>query len=146
MRITCAAYTLAVRLVSRALRARLPPLPITRAVRQHPAPSTLDEAELMDPRPQAQVDALLRVWAAMDRLLSLLPTGSRPGPVPALPGPGLATPAPRQEDLAIQQAVDEVLEYHRTHRPKNTARNYGPKQQEWKVSNPASPWPVRNPR
>jgi hypothetical protein len=84
----------------------------------------------MDPRPQAQVDALLRVWAAMDRLLSLLPTGSRPGPVPVL---DLAAPAPRQEDLAIQQAMDEVLEYHRTHRPKNTARNYGPKQQEWKV-------------
>jgi hypothetical protein len=73
----------------------------------------------------------------MDRLLSLLPTGSRPGPAPvpdpALPGPDLAAPAPRQEDLAIQQAMDEVLEYHRPHRPKNTARNYGPKQQEWKV-------------
>jgi hypothetical protein len=89
----------------------------------------------MDPRPQAQVDALLRVWAAMDRLLSLLPTGSRPGPGLAVPSLGLAAPAPWQEDLAVQQAVDEVLEYHRTHWPKNTAWNYKPKQQEWKVSN-----------
>jgi hypothetical protein len=63
----------------------------------------------------------------MDRLLSLLPMGG-PRPGPALPV------APRQEDLAIQQAMDEVLEYHCTHRPKNTSRNYGPKQKEWRVS------------
>ena len=33
----------------------------------------------------------------------------------------------------IQQAIDATLEYHRTHRPLNTARNYAPKQKEWKV-------------
>ena len=82
-------------------------------------------------------DALLRVCDAMDRLLSLLPS-VRPAPVavPAAPvAPAApATTAPRTEDLAIQQAIDEVLEYHRTHRPKNTARNYEPKQKEWTVS------------
>ncbi len=58
----------------------------------------------------------------MDRLLSLLPTASRaPAPEPEskpLPEPD------RAEDIAIQQALDEVLEYYRTYRPKNTARNY----------------------
>ena len=89
----------------------------------------------MDPRPP-NTDALLRIATAlilgveraMDRLLSLLPTASRaPAPEPE-PEPD------RAEDIAIQQALDEVLEYHRTHRPKNTARNYEPKQREWKVS------------
>jgi hypothetical protein len=88
----------------------------------------------------AETDALLRISAAvllgvdraMDRLLSLLPTASRalvltPEPTPA-PEPD------RAEDVAIQHALDEVLEYHRTHRPKNTAKNYEPKQREWKVS------------
>jgi hypothetical protein len=86
----------------------------------------------------------------MDRLLSLLPTGPRaagaleplaaaaallpPPLLPLPPAPAVAPPAPRPEDLAVQEALDEVLEYHRTHRPKNTARNYGPKQKEWKVS------------
>jgi hypothetical protein len=86
----------------------------------------------------------------MDRLLSLLPTGPRaagalePLAAVALLPPLLLPPlvlvlvvaplAPRPEDLAVQEALDEVLEYHRTHRPKNTARNYGPKQKEWKVS------------
>jgi hypothetical protein len=36
--------------------------------------------------------------------------------------------------IAIQQALDEVLEYDRTHRPKNTTKNYEPKQREWRVS------------
>jgi hypothetical protein len=63
----------------------------------------------------------------MGRLLSLLPTASRaPEPEPE-PEPD------RAEDIAIQQALDEVLEYHRTHRPKNTTKNYEPKQREWKV-------------
>ena len=87
----------------------------------------------------------------MDRLLSLFPTGPRatgaleplaaaaalllpPPPPPLPPAPAVAPLAPRPEDLAVQEALDEVLEYHRTHRPKNTARNYGPKQKEWKVS------------
>jgi hypothetical protein len=87
-----------------------------------------------------ETDALLRtatalilsVDTAMDRLLSLLPTASRaPAPTPE-PEP---EPEPdRAEDIAVQQALDEVLEYHRTHRPKNTAKNYEPKQREWKVS------------
>jgi hypothetical protein len=106
----------------------------------------------MEPRTTGP-DALWRVCEAMDRLLSLLPTGPRaagaleplaaaaallpplPLPPPPLPpAPAVAPPAPRPEDLAVQEALDEVLEYHRTHRPKNTARNYGPKQKEWKVS------------
>jgi hypothetical protein len=60
----------------------------------------------------------------MDRLLSLLPTASR------APAPTLEPEPDRAEDIAIQQALDEVLEYHRTHRPKNTAKNYKPKQRE----------------
>jgi hypothetical protein len=33
----------------------------------------------------------------------------------------------RPEDLAVQEALDEVLEYYYIYRLKNTARNYGPK-------------------
>jgi hypothetical protein len=99
----------------------------------------------MEPR-TTKPDALWRVYEAMDRLLSLLPTGPRaagtleplaaaaallPPPLPPLPpAPAVAPLAPRPEDLAVQEALDEVLEYYRTHRPKNTARNYGPKQKE----------------
>jgi len=98
----------------------------------------------MEPRTTGP-DALWRVYEAMDRLLSLLPTGPRaagaleplaaaaallpllPPPLPLPPAPAVAPLAPRPEDLAVQEALDEVLEYYRTHRPKNTARNYGPK-------------------
>src|SRR5271167_2865529 len=92
----------------------------------------------MDPR-SPETDALLHIAAAlivsveqaMDRLLSLLPIASRAPAVPTMPA---ISPTPdRAEDIAIQQALDEVLEYHRTHRPKNTAKNYEPKQREWKV-------------
>jgi len=83
----------------------------------------------------SETDALLRTAAAlilsvdtaMDRLLSLLPAASR------APAPALEPETDRAEDIAVQQALDEVLEYHRTHRPKNTAKNYEPKQREWKV-------------
>jgi hypothetical protein len=94
-----------------------------------------------------ETDALLRIATAlivnveraMDQLLSLLPTASKAlkAPIiPATPAPALApeTEPERAEDIAIQQALDKVLEYHRTHRPKNTTKNYEPKQQEWKVS------------
>ena len=68
----------------------------------------------------------------MDRLLSLLPTASRVLAIAPEPEP---KPEPdRAENIAIQQALDEVLEYHRTYRPKNTAKNHKPKQKEWKVS------------
>ena len=98
----------------------------------------------MEPRTTGP-DALWRVYEAMDRLLSLLPTGPRaagaleplaaaaallpllPPPLPLPPAPAVAPLAPRPEDLAVQEALDEVLEYYRTLRPKNTARNYGPK-------------------
>ena len=90
----------------------------------------------MDSRPP-ETDALLRIATAlilgvdkaMDRLLSLLPTAPRT-PAPALNSKPEPEPEPepdRAEDIAIQQALDEVLEYHRTHRPKNTAKNYEPK-------------------
>ena len=91
-----------------------------------------------------ETDALLRVTAALflgveraiDRLLSLLAVASRAPAPPLTPEPGpRPEPEPdRAEDIAIQYALDEVLEYHRTHRPKNTAKNYEPKQREWKVS------------
>jgi hypothetical protein len=100
----------------------------------------------MEPR-HPEIDALQRVAIAlvlgrvMERLLAFLPSvgASRAlepepmlAPEPASnPTPGLE---PRPEDLAVQAAIDEVLEYHRTHRPKNTTKNYGPKQKEWKVS------------
>jgi hypothetical protein len=37
-------------------------------------------------------------------------------------------------EARILAAINETLEYHCTHRPPNTARNYAPKQKEWKVS------------
>jgi hypothetical protein len=97
----------------------------------------------MEPR-TTEPDALWRVCEAMDRLLSLFPTGPRAAgaleplaaaavvllllPLLLLPlAPAVAPPTPWPEDLAVQEALDEVLEYYRTHRPKNTARNYGPK-------------------
>ena len=97
----------------------------------------------MDSRPP-ETDALLRIATAlilgvdkaMDRLLSLLATAPRtPAPAPKPEPEPEPEPEPdRAEDIAIQQALDEVLEYHRTHRPKNTAKNYELKQREWKVS------------
>jgi len=40
----------------------------------------------------------------------------------------------RKEDIAIEEAVKEVLALAKTQRPENTSRNYGPKQKEWRVS------------
>jgi len=40
----------------------------------------------------------------------------------------------REEDLAVEEGVKEVLAWAQVHRPKNTSRNYIPKQKEWKVS------------
>jgi len=54
--------------------------------------------------------------------------GCEPSATPAGP------PDPREIDLRVQKAIDEVLEYHQTHRPKNTSKNYLPKQKEWMVS------------
>ena len=39
----------------------------------------------------------------------------------------------REEDLAVEESVKEVLAWAQVHRPKNTTRNYLPKQREWKV-------------
>ena len=66
----------------------------------------------------------------MDQLRGLLSVASwAPAPAPE------PEPEPdRAEDVTIQQALDEVLEYHRTHRPKNTTKNYELKQREWRVS------------
>jgi hypothetical protein len=88
----------------------------------------------MEPR-TTEPDALWRVYEAMDRLLSLLPTGPRAvgalGPLAApllpsllllLPPPlAAALPALWPEDIAIQEAIDKVLEYYCIHQPKNTA-------------------------
>jgi hypothetical protein len=40
----------------------------------------------------------------------------------------------RKEDIAVEEGVKEVLALAQVHRPKNTSRNYIPKQNEWKVS------------
>ena len=104
----------------------------------------------------SETDSLLRIATAlilgvdraMDRLQSLLPTANRapaPSPAPA-PRPDPDPEPDRAEDIAIQQALDEVLEYHRTHRPKNTTKNYEPKQREWKVgAGPPALGSVANP-
>jgi hypothetical protein len=42
----------------------------------------------------------------------------------------------RKEDLAVEESVKEVLAWAQVHRPKNTTKNYLPKQKEWKVSFP----------
>ena len=44
----------------------------------------------------------------------------------------------REEDLAVEEGVKEVLAWAQVHRPKNTSRNYMPKQKEWKVRPPLS--------
>jgi hypothetical protein len=54
------------------------------------------------------------------------PSGIKQGPE--------AVESPHAEDLEVQQAIDEVLEYHCTHRLKNTTKNYLLKQREWKAS------------
>jgi len=131
-----------------------PPLPALRMEPREPIEPELKLCELLEleltpmaARPpeatallRTAITLILSVDEAMDRLLSLLPTASWPpaqlSPAPApRPEPGPEPPEPdRSEDVAIQQALDEVLEYHRTHRPRNTAKNYEPKQREWKVS------------
>src|ERR1035437_7096257 len=40
----------------------------------------------------------------------------------------------RQEDLAVEEALKEVLALAEKQRPKSTSRCYVPKQKEWKVS------------
>ena len=54
----------------------------------------------------------------------------------SLDNPDNAPGAPLSQEVEarIEAAIGETLEYHRTHRPPNTARNYGPKQKEWTVS------------
>jgi hypothetical protein len=100
-------------------------------------PSFYDHHLLTMAARQSERDAFHRVGTAlilrvvMDRLLSFLPAAAPPPPPPPPPLPALEPD--RAEDLAIQKAIDEVLEYHLTHRPRNTARNYEPKQAEWRV-------------
>jgi hypothetical protein len=53
---------------------------------------------------------------------------------PEGPDPAAGAPLSLELEARIEAAIDETLEYHRTHWPPNTARNYAPKQQEWKVS------------
>lgn len=40
---------------------------------------------------------------------------------------------PTENDLLAEKVLLDVPEYHRTHRPKNTTKNYAPKQKEWQV-------------
>ena len=59
----------------------------------------------------------------------LAPLAAR-DPTPKAPP---AAPLTQELQARIEVARDETLEYHRTHRPPNTARNYAPKQREWKA-------------
>jgi hypothetical protein len=40
----------------------------------------------------------------------------------------------REEDIAVEKGIQEVLAWEDAHRPKNTSRNYLPKQREWRAS------------
>ena len=51
---------------------------------------------------------------------------------PSLPD-SIHAQEPTENDLLAEQVLHEVLEYHRTHRPKNTTKAYAPKQKEWQV-------------
>ena len=79
----------------------------------------------------AKIDILLRVITALitaiDWLLNLLP---RVALIQVHGIPTAKIETPWLEDIAIQKALDEVLEYHQVHRPKNTTKNYEPKQKE----------------
>ncbi|RFU26844.1 hypothetical protein B7463_g9493, partial [Scytalidium lignicola] len=121
----------------------LPPPAVSRREPAEPIEPELKLSELLleltpiAARPLPEADALLctattlilSVDRAMDWLLSLLPTAAWP-PAQLGPEPEPKPEPDRAEDIAIQQALDEVLEYHRTHRPPNTAKNYEPKQRE----------------
>ena len=48
-------------------------------------------------------------------------------PLAALPSALPANPLIQELQARIEAARDETLEYYRTHRPSNTARNYTPK-------------------
>lgn len=45
---------------------------------------------------------------------------------------------PTEDDLLAEKVLQELLEYHRTHRPQNTAKAYAPKQNELTESLSAS--------
>ena len=64
----------------------------------------------------------------IDQLLSFLPSSTKQPP--ETPPEAVAVEGPRPEDLEVQRAIDEVLEYHCTHWPKNTTKNYLLKQRE----------------
>jgi hypothetical protein len=70
----------------------------------------------------------------MDHPVNIMPSAPSAPSASIEEKPLEALQTQRDEDLAVQRAIDEVLEYHRTHRPKNTTKNYEPKQREWKAS------------
>jgi hypothetical protein len=75
-------------------------------------------------------DALLHsARTARDLLMPLTAAAVAPPALIVTP----AIPVTQELQARIQAARDETLEYHRTHRPPNTARNYAPKQKEWKA-------------
>jgi hypothetical protein len=82
-------------------------------------------------------EALLQsARTARDFITPMVAPGAAPAAAPAAATAATAPPAaPLSQELQarIQAARDETLEYHRTHRPPNTARNYAPKQREWKA-------------
>ena len=61
---------------------------------------------------------ILSIEQAIDQLLSLLLIATK----------ALATN--KAKDIAIQQALDKVLKYYKTYKPKNTTKNYKLKQRE----------------
>jgi hypothetical protein len=48
----------------------------------------------------------------------------------------------RELELLVQENLNQVLEYHLTHRPSNTIKNYLPKQKEWKAWCKTKIWPL----
>ena len=82
--------------------------------------------------------ALAAVVVALVRQTRLLrATRSLLKPLPSTldnPDDTPGAPLSQEVEARIEAAIGETLEYHRTYRPPNMARNYGPKQKEWTVS------------
>ena len=98
---------------------------LSSAGRPYPLRTSLTEIQLYLGHPARDMAALLSGAFQQSARLArdlLLP----------FPAPPAVDPLARELQARIEAARDETLEYHRTHRPANTARNYAPKQREWR--------------
>lgn len=75
----------------------------------------------------------VKASATSDPPTPLPTTIFRPIPGPVLASASANTQEPLDNDLLAEDLRKRVLEYHRTHRPKNTTKAYAPKQKEWRV-------------